>query len=194
VDTSALSPTERAAYILREAFDYPYQEIADILQTSEANTRQLVTRARKHIADGRRTRVSPAEQQRLLDTFIAAAQRGDLAALEGLFASDIVSYSDGGGVVRAAQKPVQGRDRVAKFIAAVSSHFWTGVTLSWIEANGQACVRILRADGVGALATISASAQGIDQIMWFMRPSKLLAISLARQRLQKGYTPESDVG
>jgi RNA polymerase sigma-70 factor (ECF subfamily) len=129
-----------------------------------------------------------------LDTFIAAAQRGDLAALEGLFASDIVSYSDGGGVVRAAQKPVQGRDRVAKFIAAVSSHFWTGVTLSRIEANGQSCVRISRDDGVGALATISASAEGIDQIMWFMRPSKLLAISLARQRLQKGYTPESDVG
>ncbi len=185
-----LSPTERAAYILREAFDYPYREIADILQTSEANTRQLVSRARTHIADGRRARVSSGEQRRLLDTFIAAAQQGDLAALEGLFASDIVSYSDGGGVVRAAQKPVLGRERVAKFIAAVSSHFWSGVTLSWIEANGQACVRILRADGIGALATISASDQGIDQILWFMRPSKLAAIASSPQRLRDGCTPE----
>jgi RNA polymerase sigma-70 factor (ECF subfamily) len=75
---------------------------------------------------------------------------------------------------------------VAKFIAAVSSHFWAGVTLSWIEANGQACVRILRPDGVGALATIGASAPGIDQIMWFMRPSKRAAISSSRQTSSDG--------
>src|SRR5207248_1775971 len=112
-----LSPAERAAYVLREAFDYPYKQIAEILQLEEANTRQLVTRARKHIADGRRTQVSSAEQQRLLGAFLDAAQKGDLAALESLFAADIVSYSDGGGVVRAAQKPVIGRERVAKFIA-----------------------------------------------------------------------------
>jgi RNA polymerase sigma factor (sigma-70 family) len=89
-----LSPTERAAYVLREAFDYPYRQIAEILQLEEANTRQLVTRARQHITDGRRTPVSSTEQRRLLETFIAAAQKGDLAALEGLFASDVVSYSD----------------------------------------------------------------------------------------------------
>ncbi|MFY9608095.1 MAG: sigma factor-like helix-turn-helix DNA-binding protein [Blastocatellia bacterium] len=88
-----LSPTERAAYVLREAFDYSYQQIADILKLAEANTRQLVTRARKHIADGRRSPVSSAEHRRLLNAFIAAAQKGDLAALEGLFASDIVSCS-----------------------------------------------------------------------------------------------------
>jgi hypothetical protein len=124
------------AYILREAFDYAYQEIADILQTSEANTRQLVTVPRAHIENGRRTRVSSAEPRRVLHTFIAAVRTGDLD-WKAFSASDIVSYSDGGGVVRAAQKPVLGRDRVAKFIAAVSSHFWNGVTLSWIEANGQ---------------------------------------------------------
>jgi RNA polymerase sigma-70 factor (ECF subfamily) len=77
-----LSPTERAAYVLREAFDYPYRQIADILQMEEANTRQLVSRARKHIADGRRTPVSSGEQRRLLEAFIAAAQKGDMAALE----------------------------------------------------------------------------------------------------------------
>ena len=79
-----LSPTERAAYILREAFDYAYRQIADILQMEEANTRQLVSRARKHIADDRRTPVRSGEQRRLLEAFVAAAQKGDMAALEGL--------------------------------------------------------------------------------------------------------------
>lgn len=77
-----LSPTERAAYILREAFDYSYRQIADILQMEEANTRQLVSRARKRIADGRRTPVSSDQQRRLLEAFIAAAQKGDMVALE----------------------------------------------------------------------------------------------------------------
>ena len=85
-----LSPTERAAYVLREAFDYPYRQIASILQLEEGNTRQLVTRARQHIADGRHAPVSPAEQRRLFEAFIAAAQNGDLATLEDLFASDVV--------------------------------------------------------------------------------------------------------
>ncbi|HWB99624.1 MAG TPA: sigma-70 family RNA polymerase sigma factor, partial [Bryobacteraceae bacterium] len=132
-----LAPSERAAYILREAFDYSYAQIADVLHLSEDNARQLVSRARKHITDGRRRPVNSAEQRRLLVVFIAAARKGDLPALEGLLASDVVSYSDGGGVVRAAQYPVMGRERVAKFISAFSSHFWTGVTISFVEANGQ---------------------------------------------------------
>ncbi|MEO8131938.1 MAG: RNA polymerase sigma-70 factor [Bryobacteraceae bacterium] len=177
-----LTPAERAAYVLREAFDYPHRLIAEILQLSEANTRQIVTRARTHIAEGRRAQVSSAEQRRLLDTFIAAAQKGDIAALEGLFASDVVSYSDGGGIVRAAQKAIIGRERVAQFITAFSSHYWTGVTLSLVEANGQACMLLLRDGAVSGLATIDASDQGIDQILWIMRPSKLTAISQTLQR------------
>lgn len=86
-----LSPTERAAYILREAFDYSYRQIADILQMEEANTRQLVSRARKHIADGRRQPVSSGEQRRLLEAFIAAVQQGNMTGLEGLFAEGVVS-------------------------------------------------------------------------------------------------------
>ena len=176
-----LSPKERAAYVLREAFDYSYRQIVDILHMDEANTRQLVSRARKHIADGRRTPVSKDEQRRLLGAFIDAAQKGDLAALEGLFAEDVISYSDGGGVVRtAARAPVSGRERVAKFIASFASHFWTGMTLEWVETNGQAAILISRDDVPVALGTIDASAQGIDQIMWIMRPSKLAAIATAR--------------
>src|SRR5580692_2428028 len=162
-----LSPTERAAYVLREAFDYSYREISDILQMEEANSRQLVSRARKHILEGRRSPVGPEEQRRLLEVFIDAAQKGDMATLEGLFAEDVMSYSDGGGIVRtAARAPISGRARVAMFIAAFASHFWTGMTLAWVETNGQAAVLMSR-DGIPvALATIDASAEGIDQIMW----------------------------
>jgi RNA polymerase sigma factor (sigma-70 family) len=88
-----LSPAERAAYVLREAFDYPYREIANILRLEVANTRQLVTRARRHVAAGRRARVSSAEQRRLVNALISAARAGDVAGLEGLFASDVVSTS-----------------------------------------------------------------------------------------------------
>ncbi len=171
-----LSPTERAAYVLREAFDYSYRQIADILQMEEPNARQLVSRARKHIADGRRTPASREEQRRLLEAFIGAAQKGDLAALEGLFAEDVVSYSDGGGLVRAARIPISGRERVAKFIAAFASHYWTGIELKQIETNGQASILLFRGGTPVALVTIDASTEGINQIMWFMRPSKLAAI------------------
>jgi RNA polymerase sigma-70 factor (ECF subfamily) len=106
--------------VLREAFNYPYREIADILRVEETNARQLVTRARKHVSGGRRAPVSPAAQRRLLNAFVAAARTGDLARLESLFASDVVSTSDGGGLVRAARLPVVGPERVATFMAAVA--------------------------------------------------------------------------
>ena len=88
-----LSPTERAAYVLREAFDYPYRQIADVLETSEANARQLVTRARVRLAGGRRRQVSAAEQQRFIDAFVDAAQSGDLMTLERLLAADVDTSS-----------------------------------------------------------------------------------------------------
>lgn len=81
-----LSPTERAAYVLREAFNYSYRAIADIVRVKEANARQLVTRAREHVSSARREPVSVADQRCLLDAFIAAATTGDLASLERLFA------------------------------------------------------------------------------------------------------------
>jgi RNA polymerase sigma-70 factor (ECF subfamily) len=78
-----LTPIERAAYILREALDYTYREIANVLWLGEANARQVVTRARQHVANGRRSSVNSADQRRLLDAFVAAAQKGDVAGLEG---------------------------------------------------------------------------------------------------------------
>ena len=184
-----LSPTERAAYVLREAFGYSYDRIASILQMEEANVRQLVSRARKHIADGRRKSVSSNEQRRLLEAFVTAAQKGDMAALEGLLAEDVVSYADGGGLVRAAGVPVSGRERVKTFVEAVSTYFWKGVSVAFVEVNGQAAVLVSRGGVPATLGTIDASAQGIDQIMWFLRPSKLTAVSKSGQDLSEGHTP-----
>jgi len=172
-----LSPTERAAYVLREAFDYSYDQIAHILRSTEANARQLVTRARKHISDGRRKSVSSSEQRRLLNAFIVASQKGDLPALEKLFASDVVSYADGGGAVHVARRPVAGRTRVMNYIASVSSVLWNGITAQWIETNGQASVLMLRNGAAIGLATVEASQEGISRILLIMRPSKLTAIS-----------------
>jgi len=172
-----LSPTERAAYVLREAFDYSYRQIADILQLEEANARQLASRARKHITNGRRAPASLDERRRLLEAFIGAAQKGDMAGLERLFAEDVVSYADGGGIVRAARVPVEGRERVAKFIASFSSYFWRGLTLSWIEANGQLSSLMSRNGEPIGLVSVDVSEHGIDQIIWILRPSKLSAIS-----------------
>lgn len=172
-----LTPTERAAYVLREAFDYSYRTIADVVQLSEPAVRQLVSRARKHLAAERRTPASAPEQRRLLSAFLTAAQSGDLRELESLFAADVVSYSDGNGVKLAARIPVAGRERVAKFVSAFSSHFWKDVDLRWIQTNGQSSVVISR-DGVAfTVVSVSASDSGIDQLLWMMNPAKIVGVS-----------------
>ena len=169
-----LTPTERAAYILREAFDYPYEQIALIVQLKEPATRQLLSRARKKLATERRAPVVSTEQRRLLAAFLQAAQSGDVTALEELFASDVVSYSDGNGVKLAARIPVFGRSRVAKFVAAFSQHFWAGKAIDWVELNGQHAVTLTEDDGsVTTALTMTVGDDGIDQVMWIMSPPKL---------------------
>ncbi|MEV4296571.1 RNA polymerase sigma-70 factor [Microbispora rosea] len=174
-----LSPTERAAYVLREAFDYPYRRIAEIIEASEAAVRQLVSRARKRISSERRAPVTRAEQRRLLTAFVAAARAGDLAALEELLASDVISYSDGGGAARASRIPVVGAFRVAKYIRAFADRFWVGVEVELADVNGQAAA-LLRHDGeLFAVVTVDASDEGIDQVLWLMNPAKIGALSAA---------------
>jgi RNA polymerase sigma-70 factor (ECF subfamily) len=175
-----LSPTERAAYVLREAFDYPYRQIADIVRLNEAAVRQQVSRARKRMLAERRAPVTGAEQRRLLTAFVAAARSGDLAALEELFAADVTSYSDGGGGVRASRIPVAGASRVAKYIRAFAGHFWAGVEVAWASTNGQTSALLSRDGQVFAALTVNASEQGIDQVLWMMNPAKLTAVSNGR--------------
>jgi RNA polymerase sigma-70 factor (ECF subfamily) len=169
----ALTPTERAAYILREAFDYPYDQIAQIVHLKEPATRQLVSRARKRLAGERRTPAPVTEQQRLLSAFLDAAQSGDVTALEQLFAADVVSYTDGNGAKLAARIPVLGRSRVAKFVAAFSTHFWAGKTIELVELNGQPAAALTE-DGVVITAlALTAGDDGIHQLLWTMSPDKL---------------------
>ncbi|HEY1105346.1 MAG TPA: RNA polymerase sigma-70 factor [Agromyces sp.] len=172
-----LTATERAAYVLREAFAYPYDQISEIVQVSEAAARQLVSRARKHLAGERRREVPPSEQRRLLTAFLAAAKTGDLVALERLLADDVVSYSDGGGVVRASKFPVVGRERVAKFVRAFHTHFWEGVEIVEADTNGQPSVLLSKEGATFAVLTIVTSPDGIDQVLWMMNPHKLGAVT-----------------
>jgi RNA polymerase sigma-70 factor (ECF subfamily) len=116
-----LTPVERAAYLLREIFGYEYAEIAGIIERTEVNSRQLVTRARKRL-EASRPRFDPDEAARdaLLERFLAAAEEGDLEALEELLAKDAVLYADGGGKAMAPQEPLVGAALIARFMAAVA--------------------------------------------------------------------------
>jgi RNA polymerase sigma-70 factor (ECF subfamily) len=116
-----LSPVERAAYLLREVFGYEYAQIAAIIERTEVNSRQLVTRARKHLEAGRpRFDADEAARDALLERFLAAAEDGDLEALEELLAEDAVLYADSGGKATAPREPLFGAALIARFMAAVS--------------------------------------------------------------------------
>src|SRR5215213_3453262 len=116
-----LTPVERAAYLLREVFGYEYTEIARIVERTEVNVRQLVTRARKHLEAARpRFDADEAARDALLERFLAAAEEGDLAALEDLLAKDAILYADGGGKAMAPQEPLVGAALIARFMAAVA--------------------------------------------------------------------------
>lgn len=172
-----LTPAERAAYVLREAFDYEYGQIAGILETGEANARQLVSRARKHLASEKRQTVAASEQRRLLTAFVAAARSGDAAQLEQLLAADVTSFSDGGSAVRAVRIPVSGRRRAAKFIASFAQRFWGGAEVEWLEVNGQAAVLVSRAGRPFAVVSVSTLGSGIERVFWLMNPEKLVRVT-----------------
>jgi RNA polymerase sigma-70 factor (ECF subfamily) len=168
-----LSPAERAAYVLHEAFDYPYQRIAEVLEVSEVNARQLGARARAHLARERGAEVGAAEHSRLLAAFVAAAQSGDLEALESVLADDVVSLSDGGGVVSAARNPVRGRARVAQLVRGVLAKFGQGVDVAQVEANGDAAMLGTRDGHPIALWTVDIGPEGVRRLMVIMTPEKL---------------------
>ena len=174
-----LTPTERAAYVLREAFDYPYPRIAEVIGVSVVSARQLVSRARAHLTSERHITVEPTAQRSLLEAFLVAAQHGDAAQLEKLFADDVVSYTDGNGVKLAARSPVIGRRRVSTFIAAFSRHFWTGKSIGWVRVNGQPAATLVENGTVTTMVTVTASADGIRQLLWVMSPDKLRHVNAA---------------
>jgi RNA polymerase sigma-70 factor (ECF subfamily) len=168
-----LGPEQRAAYVLRQAFDYSYDQIAEILATSATNARQLVSRAHKHVQSGRRQGVDPAKHRELLEAFVAAARDGDVQRLEHVLSAQVVSTTDGAGIApRAARRPVVGRENVARFIAGWSD-WWVGTSVTMVETNGQTSVLVRRDATPAVLLSISASVSGIDQMMWVMATDKL---------------------
>jgi RNA polymerase sigma-70 factor (ECF subfamily) len=133
-----LTPVERAAYLLREVFGYDYGRIAEIIEQSEANSRQLVSRARRHLeAERPRFDADEAARDALLDRFLAAAEEGDLAALEDLLAEDAVLYADSGGKAMAPLQPLVGAAVIARFMAAVSQPRPGAFELRRVRVNGQ---------------------------------------------------------
>jgi RNA polymerase sigma-70 factor (ECF subfamily) len=117
-----LSPLERAVFVLREAFELPFAEIAEIIGREEAATRQLAKRAREHVQERRpRFEVDPARRREMTERFLAAAARGDLSALSDMLAEDVQLISDGGGRVRAPRRVVEGADKVRRFFGGIAS-------------------------------------------------------------------------
>jgi RNA polymerase sigma-70 factor (ECF subfamily) len=170
-----LTPHERAAYVLREAFDYSYAEIAEVLRSSEPAVRQLVSRARKHVVSERSAPVLPARQRELLTAFIGAARTGDMAALERLLVADVTSLADGNGRHQVSRRAVVGADRVARFMVAMS-WFWESVEVRFATMNGQTSAVLLAGGTVYGVLAISASADGIEQLLWMVNPEKNTAV------------------
>lgn len=176
-----LNPTERAAYVLREAFDYAYAEIAEILQLSPVNARKIVSRARKHLSAEQRGTVDTAEHQRLLTAFVSASQTGNVASLEALLTPDAVSVSDGNGIRGAARIPVLGRARVAS-LATATRRFWREADVRGVQVNGRAAMMIYRNGRPATVLTIGASHEGIHKVMWVFNPSKIAAFLDSHRR------------
>jgi RNA polymerase sigma-70 factor (ECF subfamily) len=136
-----LTPPERAVFVLREAFQLPYDEIAEIVGSSVANARQLHHRASTRLSEEGRTRFRPTseEHSKLLLKFIEAAGGGDFDALAELLHEDVVCWQDGGGRARAALRPILGRQKVATFIRGLRSRYGFG-EVKIIEVNGQPAI------------------------------------------------------
>jgi RNA polymerase sigma-70 factor (TIGR02957 family) len=172
----SLSPEQRAAFLLREVFDEPYDRIAEIVGTSEQNARQLATRARRHVEE-RRPRFEASREQReeLATRFFAAAEEGDLQGLEELLADDVVLRGDGGGKAPALKRAVHGRARVARtLIAGLRALARFGLTLRREHVNGQPGALVSDRDGkliaVMSLDVAEGQIQGVSSIV---NPDKL---------------------
>ncbi|WP_245812201.1 RNA polymerase sigma-70 factor [Actinophytocola xinjiangensis] len=138
----ALSPLERAVFVLREAFAFTYGEIAEAVDRSEETVRQAAHRARNHVRARRpRFHVNRARQREVTETFFAAATGGDINTLMTLLAPDVTLWTDGGGKVRQAMRPVVGADAVARWVAATGTRPYQGIlpaemTVELTDLNG----------------------------------------------------------
>jgi RNA polymerase sigma-70 factor (TIGR02957 family) len=172
-----LSPEQRAALLLHDVFDYDYGEIARIIGKSEDNARQLAVRARRQVdREKPRFEVSKEQAAELRARFFAAAQEGNMDALEALLSEDVVLTGDGGGKAPALARSIHGRKRVARTIGNWSKTGWLvpGLTIQPVEVNGQAGALYLDADGAVIAAMGLDIAEGqIQGIRSVVNPDKL---------------------
>ncbi|WP_277622432.1 RNA polymerase sigma-70 factor [Streptomyces sp. CB03238] len=169
-----LTPTERAVYVLREAFAYSHREIAGLLELTEANCRQLYRRAVGRIAAPENRFAAGPEQHRVLvESFIAAAREGDLAGLEKLLAADVAWSSDGGGVVTAARRPILGREKVLRFLAGAFQGFAASLRLTVVEANGAPALAAWDGSSLVSLASFEIRDGAVSHVRAVANPHKL---------------------
>jgi RNA polymerase sigma-70 factor (ECF subfamily) len=172
-----LSPTQRAAFVLREAFAYSHFEIAEILQMSEANVRQLYRRARQRLGEPRRSVRQPdlAQWRRLVDRFFTAASAGDVAGLIEILTANVTSTADGGGKVAAARRPISGRDRTAHYLARVFSRNLApiGLRLDVAEVNGEPAMLAFDGDTLAGVLCVEIIGDQIAALRILANPDKL---------------------
>lgn len=172
----ALTPVERAVFLLREVFDYRYDEIAKIVQRSEDNCRQLYVRARRHIDQGRpRFEASRKQRDELSRRFFSAAQLGDMNALVELLAADVVVYGDGGGKAPSWPEPIYGRERVAKLmVGTLAQVARLGGSVVTTELNGQSGVMFVDEEGhIAAVMSVEIADDVVQTIRGITNPDKL---------------------
>jgi len=168
-----LGPTERAVFVLREVFDTPYDEIAEAVGKTPAAVRQITHRARDHVAARRpRVQVSPAEQQAVVERFLAALNSGDIQGLLDVLAPDVVAVADGGGQVAAARHPVEGADLVAGFLSRFA-RLAPSAALGVVWLNGAPAVRVDLDGELVAAASLVIEGGRITRIFGIANPHKL---------------------
>jgi RNA polymerase sigma-70 factor, ECF subfamily len=171
-----LNPVERAVLVLRDVFDLEYAEIADVLDKAPANVRQIARRARDHAGDSSRKRdVSEEERERLASAFMVAAIAGDLDGLRDLLAADAIMYSDGGGIVPAARKPIYGAEKIARFMVRVQdkSAFPGDPVYTRVLVNGDPGVRMdSAADGFLSIIAVEVADGAVQSIRFFNNPER----------------------
>jgi RNA polymerase sigma-70 factor, ECF subfamily len=171
-----LNPVERAVLVLRDVFDLEYAEIADIIEKTPANVRQIAKRARDHAGDQTRHRpVRKEEQERLANAFLAASVSGDVEQIRGLLAADAIMYTDGGGVVTAARKPIYGADKIARFMVGVQrkSQFPDDPVYTPVLVNGDPGVRMDSArEGFLSIIAVEVAEGSIQGLRFFNNPER----------------------
>jgi len=169
-----LSPVERAVFLLREVFDYDYAAIASIVEKSEANCRQLYSRAKRHLLAQRpRFAASQDEQRALIDGFLRAISTGDEETLVTLLADDVQLWSDGGGKVTAARRPLFGRDRVVRFLFGIYNKRPSDMHVALRETNGTQSLLIYVDGQVFGVMNFSVADGKIQEIRTVLNPDKL---------------------